>query len=74
MKLNAIGETEINALFTTIENGLTTEPVNVAMGANVDRTIKHKASAPPNNPNLHKMRTSGATISENPTPMLPLRC
>ena len=68
MKLNIIGDTESKALFTTMENGLTAESVNVAIGASADNTINPKASAPPNKPNLHNMRTNGATMRENPTP------
>jgi len=68
MKLIIIGDTEISALLTKIENGLIAESDKVAIGAKADKTINPKASAPPNNPNLQRISTTGATINENPTP------
>lgn len=66
IKLIIIGDIESNVLFTKIENGLMAESDKVAIGANDAKTINPNASAPPNNPNLHSIKTNGATINEKP--------
>jgi hypothetical protein len=69
IKLIIIGDTESMVLLTKIEKGLIAESENVAIGAKDTKTINPNASAPPNNPNLHSIKTNGAIINEKPIPI-----
>src|SRR6185437_883779 len=61
------GVTDKIAAFVSVENGVICDVLRVNIGARLARTIKQNASAPPNTPNLHNTRATGAIIRDTPT-------
>ena len=55
--------TDSNAAFVNTVKGVTMFSENDNCGANPAKTINANASAPPNIPNLHKMRANGTIIN-----------
>lgn len=63
-KFTKRGAMERIAAFVSVVNGVICNDVIVDMGARPARTIRQRASAPPNMPNRHNARATGATIME----------
>src|SRR6185437_3813565 len=61
------GVTDKIAALVSVENGVICDVLKVNIGARLARTIKQNASAPPNTPNLHNTRATGAIIRDIPT-------